>query len=213
MSGGGLCLTDFQQQKRPFSQLAVPPPPEYTVFPPGVFTTMFNAAFFALILQCGVTGAAVVIIIFVPTVGLGCRSLGYIIYGGLAIVIMFLAMLSTILARISETRGDKSPFVKSAAAFFAISIRRICYLLAFFNSVGLVALSCFQFSNLLANCYCNSSVLGRGTNTYIVIFLKDWVSTMRRARLIGIATAAGSMSVFMVPLWLISSSPADVNSM
>ena len=145
---------------------------------------MFSAAAFALILQCGVTGAAAIIIMFTPTVGLGCRSLGYIVYGGLAIVIMFLTMLSTILARISETREDKSHFVKGVTAFFAISIRRICY--------------------LLANCYCNSSVLGRGTNTYIVIFLKDWVSTMKRARFIGIATAAGSISFFMVFLRLFS---------
>ena len=173
---------------------------------------MFNAAVFALILQCGVNGAAVIIIVFTPTVGLGCRSLGYILYGGFAIIIMFLTMLSTILARISETRGDKSPFVKGLAAFFAIAIRRICLSLALLNSVGLVALSCFQFSNLLVNCYCNSSVLGRGTNSYIVIFFQDWISTMRNTRVGGIAIATGSMSAFMISLWFISSLPANMNS-
>ena len=101
--------------------------------------------------------AAAIIIIFTPTVGLRCRSLGYIVYGGLAIIITFLGMLSTIPARISETRGNKSPFVKGLTAFFAIciAIRRICLLLALLISVGLIALSCFQFSNLFANCYCN----------------------------------------------------------
>ena len=195
-----------------FSQLDAPPHLEYAVFPPGVFATMFNAAFFALILQCGVTGAAAIILIFTPTVGLGCRSLGYIIYGGLAIIIMLLTIFSTILARISETRGNKSPFVKRLAAFFAIAIRRICLLFALLNSVGLILLSCFQFSSLLANCYCNSSVIGNGTNTYIFIFLQDWIPTMRNARIVGIAIAAGSMSVFMISLWFISALPAGMNS-
>lgn len=168
---------------------------------------MLNAVVLALILQCGVTGAALIITIFTPTVGLGCRSLGYTVYGGLAIIIMFLAIFSTILARISETRKARSRLVRGVTAFFAIAIRRACVLLALLNSVGLIMLSCLQFSNFLANCYCNSSVIGRGTDTYIVIILQDWVSTMRNARIVGIALAAASISVFMTTLWFISALP------
>ena len=171
---------------------------------------MFKSAIFALLLQIGITGAALVIIIFTPTVGLGCRSLGYTIYGGVSITIMFLAIISTILTRISETRKETSHCVGIFTAFFAITLRRICYLLAVANSVGLIVLSCFQFSNFLANCYCNSSVIGRGTNTYIVIFLQDWISTMRKARIIGIAAAAGSVLIFMISLWRNSTFPADM---
>ena len=171
---------------------------------------MFKSAIFALLLQIGITGAAVVIIVFTPTVGLGCRSLGYTVYGGVAIIIMFLTIISTILARISETRKGKSPFVEGVTAFFAITLRWICYMLALINSAGLIVLSCFQFSNFLANCYCNSSALGNGPNTYIVIVLQDWVSEMREFRAIGIAIAGGSISIFMISLGLISSPPKEL---
>ena len=165
---------------------------------------MLKAAVFALLLQIGITSAAVVVIVFTPTVGLGCRSLGYIIYGGVSIIILFLTIVSTILARISETRQDESPYIKSITAFFAIVLRWICYLLALINSVGLITLSCFQFSNFLANCYCNSSVIGDGKSTYIAIVLKDWIPMMRKYRAAGVTIAAGSISIFMVVLRLIS---------
>ena len=171
---------------------------------------MFASAIFALLLQIGITGAAVVIIVFTPTVGLGCRSLGYTVYGVLSIIIMFLTIISTILARISETRKGKSPYVKDVTAFVAIAIRWTCYLFALLNSVGLIVLACLQFSNFLASCYCNSSVIGRGTNTYIVVFLQDWIPTMRKARIVGIAAAAGSISIFMISLGLVSTPPKDL---
>ena len=171
---------------------------------------MFEAAVLALLLQCGITAAAVIIAIFTPTVGLGCRSLGYTIYGGIAIIIMFLTIISTILARISETRKGKSPHVEGGTAFLAIALRWICYLLALANSVGLIVLTCFQSSNFLGNCYCNSSIIGRGTNTYILIFVQDWVTTMRNSRIIGMVIAAGSISVFMVPLALICRPPSEM---
>ena len=169
---------------------------------------MVYAAIFALILQCGITGAALIIIVFTPTVGLGCRSLGYVVYGGLAIIIMFLTMFSTILARMSEIRKDKS-FIKWSTKTLAITIRCICLVLALLNSVGLIVLSCLQFSNFLANCYCNASVLGNGPNTYLVIILTDWITTIKNARAIGIATAAASSSVFMLTILILC---ADISS-
>jgi hypothetical protein len=169
---------------------------------------MFNASVAALTLQCGITAAAAGIVIFTPTIGLGCRSLAYIIYGGLSIVIMYLSMISTILARISETRKETSAFVKSLTKFFAIAIRRICLLLALLNMAGLILISCLQFSNFLDNCYCNASVLGRGTDSYIIISYFGWLNTMRTARIIATAVAGGSMFVFMVFLWLMSALPA-----
>ena len=171
---------------------------------------MFKSVIFALLLQIGITGAAVVIIVFTPTVGLGCRSLGYTVYGGVAIIIMFLTIISTILARISETRQGKSPFVEGVTAFFAITLRWICYTLALINSVGLIVLSCFQFSNFLANCYCNSSALGNGPNTYIVIIVQDWIPMMREFRAIGISVSAGTIFIFMFALSLISSPPKEL---
>jgi len=173
---------------------------------------MFNASVFALILQCGITAAAAIIIVFTPTVGLGCRSLGYIVYGGIAIVIFFLTITSTIFARISETRHEKSTIVKNFTAFIAIALRRISLLLAFMNATGLIVLSCFQFSHFLDNCYCNASVLGRGTaNSYVLTTYEGLVSTMKTARISATALSAMSMATYMIFLWLMSSLPADID--
>jgi len=172
---------------------------------------MFNASIFALILQCGITAAAAIIIVFTPTIGLGCRSLGYAIYGGTALVILFLSIISTLFARISETRHEKSTIVKNMTAFIAIALRRISLFLAFINATGLIVLSCFQFSHFLDNCYCNASVLGRGTDSYIIISSEGWVSTMRTARISATILAAVSMAIYMIFLWLMSTLPPEVD--
>ena len=164
---------------------------------------MTYAAILGLLLQFGTTGAAVIIIVYTPTVGLGCRSLGYLIYGWIAITIMFLTILSTILARISEINKDNS--LKRFTKSLAVTIRCTCLVLAVLNSVGLIVLCCFQFSNFLANCYCNASVLGNGTNTYLVVILTDLIGMMRYARIYGVATAVGSISAFIIFLRFVSS--------
>ena len=164
---------------------------------------MIYAVILGLLLQFGTTGAAVIIIVYTPTVGLGCRSLGYAVYGGLAIIIMFLNIFSTILARFSEIRKDKS-FPKSFTKILAIGMRYISWPLALLNSVGIITLSFLQFSNLLSNCYCNSSALGNGTNTYIVVALDDWITYMEDFRAIGILTALACILVFRVSLVYVS---------
>ena len=172
---------------------------------------MFKASIFALILQCGTTAAAVIIIIFTPTVGLGCRSLGYLLYGGNAIIIMFLTIISTISARISETRNEKSPTVKSFTASIAIALRRISLFLAFTNATGLVVLSCLQFSRLLDSCYCNASVIGRGTDSYIIFYYQGWIPTVRNSRIPATIIAAVSMTIYMVFLWFVNALPAEID--
>ena len=86
---------------------------------------MFTASIFALILQCGTTASASLIATLTSTIGVECRSLGYLLYGGTSLIIMFFTMISTILARISETRDERSTVVKRFAAFAAIALRRI----------------------------------------------------------------------------------------
>ena len=170
-------------------------------FPQGTRRSMIYGVILGLLLQFGTTGAAVIILIYTPRTGLGCRSLGYLIYGGVAIIIMFLTILSTILARISEIAQDKS-FLERIAGSLAIAIRCICLILAVLNSVGTIVLSCLQFANLLANCYCNASVLGNGANTYIVVIITELIGAMRYARAYGVAAAIGSISVFTISLAL-----------
>ena len=172
---------------------------------------MFNAAVMALILQCGTTTAATIIVVFSSTIGLGCLSLGYIIYGGFSIVIMFLTITSTIFTRITETREDRSTIVKGFTSFIAIALRRITFLLALINGVGLIVLSCFQFSHYLDNCYCNASVLNRGTDSYIIVLYTGSVTTMRNSRIIGTVLSGVVMVIYMLFIWFTSAFPANID--
>jgi len=126
---------------------------------------------------------------------------------------MFLTIISTISARISETREERSPEVKAFTKFIAIALRRICFLLALANGTGLILLSCLQFTNVLDNCYCNASVIGRGTGSYIIIFYNGSVTTMRNSRIGGTILSGVTMGVYMIFLWLTSALPADVDDM
>ena len=174
---------------------------------------MFIASIFAIILQSGPTAAATRIMDFTPRIGLGCRSLGYVIYGAVALLILFLTIISTISVRISETRDSgRSPTVQGYASSIAITLRWICLVLAFINATGLIVLSCFQFSSFLDNCYCAASVIGRGTNAFVIINFEAWIPTMRNSRIGAIVLAGASMAVYMFFLWFMSSLPADIDA-
>ena len=171
--------------------------------------SMFNASIFALVLQCGTTAAAVTVVAFTPTIGLGCRSLGYTLYGGVSILILILTVISTISARISETRVKRSTTfsIKGLTASIAIALRRLSLFLAFLNTVWLIVLSSFQFSHTLNNCYCNAAVTGNGTDSYIIISFEGWISTIRAGRVSATILAAASMAIYMTFIWLMSALP------
>jgi hypothetical protein len=180
------------------------------VFPPGARTSMFGACVAALILQCGTSTATFVTEYFSPRVGLGCRSLGYTLYGSVSVLILFFTIISTILARLSETRTNESAELKSIPGFIAITLRRLCLVLAFVNTAGLIAMSCFQFSRFIDTCYCNASVIGDGTNSYIVQIHYPWTTTIIHSRVAAIAAAGGCMAIYMFFLWFASALPGRV---
>ena len=172
---------------------------------------MFNAAIMAFMLQCGTIAAAVVIILLIPPPDLECSSLGYIIYGGVSIIIMFLNIISTILARISDTREKKSANVEDFTAYIAIALRKISLFLALINGTGLIALSCLEFANLLDNCYCNASVLGSGVDSYIIVFYNGSLSSMRNSRIAATFLSVVVVAIYMIFLWLMTILPDDLS--
>ena len=184
------------------------------MFPPGALMSVLKASILALVLQCGTTVAAVIIVVLTPTIGLGCRSLGYIVYGGIFLLILFLTIISTISARISEIR-PKQPTgtfsVKGVTASTAIVLRRLSLFFAVANAVWLIVLSSFQFSHFFDNCYCNASVIGRGTSSHVIISFEGWISTMKAARISATVIAATSIIVYMSFLRLMRPSSTEID--
>ena len=135
--------------------------------PSGAWERIFVASVFALGLQWGTTGSGIVIAVFTPTTGLGCRSGSYILYGTISTIIWLTLVLSSYLAHCAKAwrrysyrrSGFDSVTVTRGLATF---LRRLSILAASCNSIWIIIVCIFEFSNVYSTCYCNSSVLGRG---------------------------------------------------
>ncbi|KAG1867101.1 hypothetical protein C8R48DRAFT_671978 [Suillus tomentosus] len=68
---------------------------------PGVFTRMFFASCASLGLQWGTVGAALMVAWFTPTTKIGCRFMGYFLYGAISTLIWMMLLVSSILAQYS----------------------------------------------------------------------------------------------------------------
>jgi len=156
--------------------------PRYAVRSPwatGMFSRMFVASLLPLALQWATTGAAVLVVYFTPTVGLGCRSLGYLIYGAFATLIWVMLVVSSILSHYASSYSDRprSPFSSITICLVKVAsnlLRRGGKFVAIVNALGIIAAGMLQFTNVYDNCYCNSSVLGRGAqNAYSIVVFDD----------------------------------------
>ncbi|KAF8436496.1 hypothetical protein L210DRAFT_3762207 [Boletus edulis BED1] len=67
------------------------------LWPRGVVFNMIVASLMSLQLQWGTTIAAILAAWFTPTIGLGCRSMAYLIYGLLSTTVWVLLLLSSVL--------------------------------------------------------------------------------------------------------------------
>ncbi|KAH0828791.1 hypothetical protein J3R83DRAFT_3235 [Lanmaoa asiatica] len=72
------------------------------VWPRGVIFNMIVASLVSLQLQWGTIGAAIVADWFTPAVGLGCRSLAYLIYGALSTTVWILLVSSSVLGYVGH---------------------------------------------------------------------------------------------------------------
>ena len=177
--------------------------------PSGVWKRIFVASVFALGLQWATTSSAALIVIFTPTNGLGCRSAAYILYGIVSTMIWATMLLSSYLAHYAKVRHDhggashKGFNSANLAEGLATFLRRLSTFAAYCNTVAIILVCVFQFSNFFSTCYCNSSVLGRGAqNAYNIIGTGFNHGPMKGAWIGGIVLAGGSVFVFLFFLHL-----------
>ncbi|KAF7288538.1 hypothetical protein HMN09_01382800 [Mycena chlorophos] len=139
----------------------------------GVFTRFLIASVSGLGLQWATTGASVAIVYFTPTVGMGCRSGAYLVYGGAATLVWFMMVVSSFLAHYATSytpRAQQSPS-EWTAEHLSILLRRFAKTLATLNAAWIVVAFMLQFANFYDRCYCNADVLGLGRRAHIVMVL------------------------------------------
>ena len=178
--------------------------------PSGVWERIFVASVFALGLQWSTTGSAIMIAVFTPTTGLGCRSGSYIIYGTISTVVWLTLLLSSYLAHYAGARhhcGRLHPGFNSVtvAQGLATFLGRLSILAASCNTLWIIHASVFEFTNFYSTCYCNSSVLGRGVQrgyNLIITAGYDYRDT-RTAWAGGFVFAGGCAAFYLLFLSLI----------
>jgi hypothetical protein len=196
----------------------IPFPNKRSHWGPDVWSRLLNASFAALMLQWGTAGAAIIIIWFTPTVGLGCRSGSYLVYAAASTLTWILLVTSSILTHslayptvptscassANKPCSDKDepfhpgqqwPCLRSFVRLLAITFRRSGKLLAAGNAIWIVLSCTLQFGNFYNRCYCNSSVTGLRGGAFDTIIpaagdlLGPWIG--------GVALACGSAAVFV----------------
>ncbi|KAG1828689.1 hypothetical protein EV424DRAFT_499018 [Suillus variegatus] len=172
---------------------------------PGMFTRMVIASCASLALQCGTIGGALMTEWFIPTIGLGCRSLSYLIYGALSIAIWMMLLTSSILAHYSAAYSYRASLSARVALAFSHLLRRMGKLLAIANSLWVVLTCIFAYSNFYDTCFCNSNIIKGNVNAYVTIIETTAQATLAKAAWIGglvLACTSASAFVALVSLLL-----------
>jgi len=186
---------------------------------PDIITRILTASLCGLALQWGTTASAVLILIFTPTVGLGCRSGAYLLYGILSTVVWLMMLASSVLNHYcsihTSDQGIELPRRRSnvdsvsAAAAASDFFRRTAVVVASANSAWIIITCVFQFANHFDTCYCNSSVIGLGArNAYNVITLDYSLLNMRGIWAGSLVLGGGCIIAYTMFIFLLVEPPA-----
>jgi hypothetical protein len=149
--------------------------PMKPVFATEVFHRVAFAAVLALGLQWGTTGASLLIHMFTPPKGMGCRALTFLVYGSAGTVAFLLLLFSSILAhwaRPQTPRGQRSGF-KTLVGCIVAFMRWLGKTIAILNGLWILITCCMQFGGVYDNCFCSSTVFGGNPNGLVKLVDQD----------------------------------------
>lgn len=173
-------------------------------------TRICVGSIFGLAIQWSTTLSAVLGVYSTPTRGIGCRSGAYIIYGALSTLIWEMLLVSSILAHYCSLQSphenslafDRTPRFnsKTTAAWMSVFLRRLAITLASVNSIWIMTICMFQFTQIFSTCYCDSGVIGRGVSRAFntVIVSQEDVAIMGRAWVGSLVLSGGVVSSFLL---------------
>ena len=123
-------------------------------------------------------------------------------------MIWFLCVLSSFLAH-SYKSSPKGTTTSQFVWVVSIGCRLTAKTLAAFNAVLLFLAAVLQFSNLIDNCYCNSSKLGlRGAAYTVITYTSDFLYDIKIAWAGGLIMSLLTASLFLLAINLLRKRPA-----
>lgn len=174
--------------------------PEWKEIAAHVWKRIFIASFVAIFVQWGTTGPSVLIAFYTPTKGVGCRTAGYLLYGGLATVVWLLLQSSMILSHAvmlryqrehrqapsmdfrrpsvnsptlptSSPQGYQRTITHSVLCSLAVIMRLVGKTIAIGNTIWLLLTALLQYTSVYDQCYCRGNQTGLGLERgWLVLF-------------------------------------------
>ena len=162
------------------------------------------ASLIAILVQWGTTGPSIMIAYLTPTIGLGCRSGSYLLYGGLATLVWVLMVMSSLQSHALMLRCQAGIKPKGLLPILYVFTRVAGYILAASNAAWLVLSSIFELSGYFDGCFCNSDFLSLRHNGWILLFKKadDLAPYAEKTWVGGIAFGAVICFIATLIMWL-----------
>ena len=132
---------------------------------PGIWRRVVIASILALMLQWGTAGAAVFIHYKSPPVGLGCRSLSFLLYAAMGTLSFFLFLASSILAHMSWPLPGRVPTRSRShtrCTAGAIICRWLGKFVAIISAIEILSICFLNVTGAFDSCFCNSTTFDRG---------------------------------------------------
>ncbi|KAJ7302034.1 hypothetical protein DFH08DRAFT_827032 [Mycena albidolilacea] len=110
--------------------------------------------------------SAVVAAWMTPTVGLGCHSASFLLYGGLSTISFITILAGEIITQRHHSTNPQSYSLSASSHTRHVNLSVLCgrvgKIIAWVNACMFIALDLLRFANIFDNCFCGSSVMGRG---------------------------------------------------
>ena len=148
-----------------------PRPPPLDNFRSTSFKHITYSVVLALALQWSVSGASILLSYLTPTVGLSCRSGGYLIYTVNSTIILFLLIVCSCLSDIRRVLKPQEHWTQIYGRI-AVVLRTLAKTIAVLNAVWISLHCIFEFTGFYDNCWCNSNYAVLGQRGYW-IWLSD----------------------------------------
>lgn len=170
--------------------------PRWSALPSEVYRRIFSASLWALFLQWGTTGASILIAYLTPTVGLGCRSGSYLLYGIGGTLVWAFLLASQLLSheimlryqrvhihnpsmdfRLRYDPQNPNTYERdrthSALCAAAVILQYTGKALAIANTLWLIISSLLEIIGGFDNCWCEGNAGRMGKDPWIVLFKDD----------------------------------------
>jgi hypothetical protein len=174
--------------------------PEWSEISANVWKRIVIASLVAVFVQWGTTGPAILIAFYTPTKGVGCRTAGYLLYGGLATLVWLFLQASMMFSHAALLRyqrehrqapsmdfrrpsiaspaqptsgpqGYERTTVHSILCGLAVTTRLLGKTIAVGNTIWLVLTALLQYTGVYDRCYCRGNQTGLGLHGgWLVLF-------------------------------------------